>query len=275
MPDTGLMTLLTWSRSVFATPSSLLRYDGSTVLMSLSIPPAWPEVTLSAKPPCVARSTADAPLVSRDSACAWLPATRFKPPSDTVTWLLSPCWIVAPVSWARVCASWSRWSSSEFTLRPATEPLWIDWLTFARLADVVFTCATSAPSCVVSLVPSCVSELAAELIVDASIVACWSSTVRVPGSPGLLATESKAAQRFDSCPPMPVELGSPNKVWICCIVAFVWSRLASDPCWKPAWISMNASRNRVTDEMVTPLPSPVDVEKNAGVASPSVIMSGA
>ena len=75
------------------------------VLMSFSIPPACPDVTFNAKPPCAARSTAVGPLVSSVSACDWFSETRFKPPSATVIWLLGPLWIVAPVSCASVCAS--------------------------------------------------------------------------------------------------------------------------------------------------------------------------
>ena len=154
-------------------------------------------------------------------------------------------------------------------------PLWICWLRPARVCEVVLTCATSAPSCEVSLALSWWSELAAVLRLDVSIVAVWIRTDRVPGSPGLLATESNDAHRFDSCAAMPLALGSANTFWSWFIVAFVWSRLASVPCCRPAWISMNASRNRVTDETVTPLPSPVEVEKIAGVAEPSVVMSAA
>ena len=137
------------------------------------------------------------------------------------------------------------------------------------------TCDTNVPSCVVSLAAICWMELAAEFTLDASVVAVWIRTERAPGSPGLFATESNDDQRFESCAAMPLSLGSPNTVCSCCIVAFVWSRLARVPCWRPAWISMNASRKRVTDDTVTPLPSPVEVEKNAGVAEPSVVMSGA
>ena len=61
----------------------------------------------------------------------------------------------------------------------------------------MLTCDTSVPSCVVSLLCSCLSERAAVLKLDASVVACWISTDRVAGSPGLLATESNDDQKFD------------------------------------------------------------------------------
>ena len=88
---------------------------------------------------------------------------------------------------------------------------------------------------------------AAVLKLCASVDASWMSTVRDAGSPGLLATASHDDQKFASCAPIPLLLGSPYTFWICVIVALAWSRLASDPCWSPAWISMKASRNLVTE----------------------------
>ena len=88
--------------------------------MSLSIAAGLPRRDVGGVAALHVRSTADGPLVSSVSDCAWFWSTSVVPFSETLIWLFGTLLDRRAHELRELFASWSRWSSSVFTLRSET-----------------------------------------------------------------------------------------------------------------------------------------------------------